>query len=410
MSGRPTCGSCGRAMPEAPRLVTAAERRARLGVRHLLAAEHRAADAATVADALVALHATDPSTVYLSAAARLRTASLASTERALYDDRTLVRLLGMRRTMFVCTVPVAGVVQSSSTDALAPKLRRDVAKLVVDGGVADDGERWLTEVADATVALLHERGTATTNQLSSELPALRAKAAYGASGATPAGEVGVANRVMTVLGAEGRILRGRPKGSWVSSQYEWAATDTWVPGGLPRPPADEARAELVRRWLARFGPGTEADVKWWTGWSLAHVRKALAALGAARVLLDDGATGYVLPDDLDDVPEPAPWAALLPSLDPTPMGWTERGWYLGTHRDALFDRSGNIGPTVWWAGRIVGGWGQRPDGAVVHRLLEDVGAEGRAAVDDAAGAIEAVLAGVRVMPRFPTPLQRELSR
>lgn len=396
-------------MSEPRRVVTTAERRARLGVRHLLAEAHRADDVATVADALVGLHATDPCTVYLSAAARLREPSLAAVERALYDDRSVVRLLGMRRTMFVCTVAVAGVVQASSTDALAPKIRRDTARLAAEGGVSDDGDRWLDEVAAATLAALHERGSATAAQLSAAVPALRVKAAYG--GEQPwAGEIGMTNRVMSVLAAEGRILRGRPKGTWVSSQYEWAAADTWIAGGLPKPPAAEARAELVRRWLHRFGPGTEADVKWWTGWSLAHVRAALAAVGAVRVMGDDSSVGYVLPDDLDPVDPPAPWAALLPSLDATAMGWTDRGWYLGPHRDPLFDRSGNIGPTVWWDGRIVGGWGQRADGSVVHRLLEDVGIEGRDAVAEAAARVDAVVGTTRVSPRFPTPLQRELAR
>lgn len=396
-------------MTEPVRVVTTAERRARLGVRQLLAGEHRAADVATVADAVVGLHATDPCTVYLSAAARLRDPSLAVVERALYDERSLVRLLGMRRTMFVCTVSVAAVVQASSTDALAPKIRRDTAKLAANGGVADDGEGWLTDVGEATLAALHARGAATAAQLSTDVPALRVKAAYGGEQKW-AGEIGMSNRVMSVLAAEGRILRGRPKGTWVSSQYEWAAADTWIAGGLVKPPAAEARAELVRRWLDRFGPGTEADVKWWTGWSLANVRAALTAVGAVRVTLDDGATGHLLPDDLEPVVAPAPWAALLPSLDATAMGWTERGWYLGPHRDPLFDRSGNIGPTVWWDGRIVGGWGQRPDGTVVHRLLEDVGADGRAAVADAVARVQAVVGATRVMPRFPTPLQRELAR
>ena len=63
------------------------------------------------------------------------------------------------------------------------------------------------------------------------------------------------------------------------------------------------------------------------------------------------------------------------------MGWAERAWYLGEHVPALFDRSGNAGPTVWWEGRIVGGWGQRPDGEVLVRLLEDVGGEAAAAVE-----------------------------
>ncbi len=47
----------------------------------------------------------------------------------------------------------------------------------------------------------------------------------------------------------------------------------------------------------------------------------------------------------------------------------------------LFDVNGNAGPTVWWDGRVVGGWSQRRDGEIVYRLLEDVGADAVAAVE-----------------------------
>jgi hypothetical protein len=101
--------------------------------------------------------------------------------------------------------------------------------------------------------------------------------------------------------------------------------------------------------------------------------------------------------------------ALLPALDPTVMGWTGRAWYLGEHGPALFDRSGNAGPTVWADGRIVGGWAQREDGKVVHRLLEDVGAEASSAIADEAARLTEWLTPVRVKPRFRTPLERELA-
>jgi hypothetical protein len=119
--------------------------------------------------------------------------------------------------------------------------------------------------------------------------------------------------------------------------------------------------------------------------------------------------GLVLSDDVDAVDPVEPWAALLPALDPTAMGWLGRGWYLGEHAPALFDRSGNIGPTVWWDGRIVGGWSQRLNGEVVHRLLEDVGADATAAIEAAAERVTAFVEGTRVTPRFRTPLERELS-
>jgi hypothetical protein len=184
--------------------------------------------------------------------------------------------------------------------------------------------------------------------------------------------------------------------------------DLWVPGGLAELSTEAASAELVRWWLRSFGPGTAADLRWWTGWTVGQLKRALAEVGSAEVELDGG-TGLVLADDLDPVSPPEPWAALLPALDPTVMGWSERGWFLGGHRDALFDRNGNAGPSVWWDGRIVGGWAQRRDGEIVVRLLEDVGRDGRSAAEAEAERLREWLGPVRFVPRFPTPLARELA-
>lgn len=84
---------------------------------------------------------------------------------------------------------------------------------------------------------------------------------------------------------------------------------------------------------------------------------------------------------------------------------------LGDLGGRLFDTDGNAGPTVWYHGRVVGGWAQRPGGEVVTSVVVDVGREGRAAVAAEAARLEAWLAagGLVVRPRFPTPLQKELA-
>jgi hypothetical protein len=229
-----------------------------------------------------------------------------------------------------------------------------------------------------------------------------------AEGKSYAARQSVVTRVLLVLAAEGRIARGRPRGSWISGQYRWSLIESWLPGGMAEWSTEAAQAELVRRWLAAFGPGTVADLRWWTGLTAGEVKRALAAVGAVEVDLD-GVAGLVLADDLAPPPPAEPWVALLPALDPTVMGWSGRDWYLGEHGPTLFDRNGNAGPTVWWDGRIVGGWASRKDGEVAVRLLEDVGADAAAAVEAAAGGLADWLGPVRVTPRFRTPLERELS-
>lgn len=206
------------------------------------------------------------------------------------------------------------------------------------------------------------------------------------------------------MSAEGRIGRGRPVGSWTSGQHRWAPSVDEGHVGLD---AEEARALLVRRWLAAFGPATVSDVVWWTGLGQRQVRAALEAADVVEVDLA-GEVGVVLSDDLGPVPESDPWVALLPALDPTTMGWKHRAWYLGSLRPALFDGNGNAGPTVWCDGRVVGGWAQRRDGEVVHRLLVDIGSDAAATVKAEAHRLQRWLGDTRVTPRFPTPLEREL--
>jgi hypothetical protein len=387
----------------ATRRIGVTERRARLGVRHLLAA--RAETALDVADALVALHGTDPASVYLAAAARMRAPEVAAIEREMYDERRLVRMLCMRRTVFTVPAALVPVVQAACTNDVARLERRRTLLFLDQAGVGDDA--WLREVEDATVAALRARGAAFAAELSADEPRLKERLVL-AQGTKNESWPAIASRVLLGLAAEGRIVRGRPRGSWISSQFRWSPMESLLPDGIPELPAETARAELVRRWLAAYGPGTPADLKWWTGLSLTQVRKAIALLDTEDVDLD-GTPGVVLAEDAEPVAGPGPWVALLPALDPTVMGWTGRAWYLGEHGPALFDRSGNAGPTVWADGRIVGGWAQREDGEVVHRLLEDVGAETSAAVAAEAARLTGWLEPVRVKPRFRTPLERELA-
>ncbi|MEU2233040.1 winged helix DNA-binding domain-containing protein [Streptomyces vietnamensis] len=385
------------------RIIDAAERRARLGVRHRLARSARAGSAAEVGDALVALHGTDPASVFLAVAARLTggVEPVGAVERALYEDGSLVRMHGMRHTVFVFPSSLAAAVQASTTRPAAVRERTALLKHLAAGSDFD-GE-WLAETERLVLGELGARGEATGAELGGAVPRLRSTYLYG-PGTRQEGVQSVAGRVLRVLGMEGRIVRGRPQGSWTSSRFRWALAQEHP----VRDPA-EARAELLGHWLGAYGPATEADLTWWTGWKVTDVRKALAAVGAVPVTVVGG-TGFVLPDDLEPVPSPEPWAALLPALDPTAMGWQGRDWYLDPdHRAALFDRSGNIGPTVWWNGRIVGGWAQRPDGSPVHRLLADVGAEAERAIGAEAERLAGWLGDVRVTPRFRTPLERELS-
>jgi Winged helix DNA-binding domain len=387
------------------RRIAADERRARLVRRHRLAPPHRAGEVGDAVRSVVVLHSSDPATVFLSAWARTRGFEPAQLEHALYEERTLVRMLAMRRTLFVVPRELVPVVDAAASRAVATNERRRLERFVAESGITDDPAAWIDAAEAAALEALASRGEASTSELAGDHPLLGQRLRLGVGSRWEA-EVGAASRILLLLAAEGAIVRDRPRGGWTASQYRWVPIDRLGPLEPVEPPA--ARALLLRGWLEAFGPATEADIRWWTGWTARDAREALSTVPHAEVDLD-GAAGYVLADDLEPEAADEPAATLLPSLDPTPMGWKQRDWYLGPHGAAVFDRNGNAGPTVWWGGRIVGAWAQRRDGEIAYRLLEDVGADGDAAVAAEAERLASWLGDVRVKPRFRTPLERELA-
>ena len=384
------------------RKIDAAERRARIGRRHRLAPGERAADPVEATRSIVCLHGTDPATIYLSAHARVEEMELADLERALYADRSLVKHLAMRRTLFVFPRETMAIAQAGASARVAAAERRRLARDVEKAGLRKDGEKWLAVAEDEVVAALAGGREATSTELRAELPTLEGAITYG-EGKSWGGEVPIGPRVLTTASADGRIVRASNEGDWKTSRPRGAGMADWLGADLDPPDEATGVAGLVRGWLRAFGPGTAADVKWWLGQTVAAVKRALADVEAVEVDLG-GETGYVLPGDEESVDSPEPWAALLPGLDPLPMGWKQRDWYLGEHAERIFDSNGNAGPTVWWDGRIVGGWRQDDAGEVEVQLLEDVGADARAAIDAQAERVAGWLGGTRVLPRFPSPL------
>ncbi len=378
------------------------ERRARLVLRQL-----SAASAVDAARAVVVLHATDPATVYLSVLARWPGSTLDGVSRELYEDRRLVRMMAMRRTLFVVPAELVPVVHAAASLGVAVTMRKrllsQLATLPTDPPLPDDLASWLTGVEEGVAAAVERLGPASGADLARAEPRLRTALLPTTDKAYDVRRT-ITSSVLVLMGAEGRLVRGRPLGGWTSRQHTWEPASAWWPAGLEPVDPAHARARLVEAYLRRFGPATEADVAWWTGWALGTTRKAVAALDTAEL-----AGGLVLADDTGTTRAAAPAAVLLPALDPTPMGWKQREWFLPTDPRSLYDAFGNVGPTVWWDGEVVGGWAVRPDGSVATELLADRGDDARRAVDEAAQALAARLGGTVVVPSFRTPLERRLS-
>ena len=383
--------------------ISTAERRTRLGLRHSLATR-----VDTVGDAVrsvVCLHASDPASVYLSAVARVTDATLEDVERELYESRSLVRFLAMRRTMFVAISDEFPTFEAAASREVAASERRKLEKMLAGSGI-EDPAGWIETTAAQITDVLRD-GSRTARALTPVVPALAQRIVAG-PGTKNQTEVGATSRVLGVLAAEGALVRGAPTGTWTTRQYEWHLRADWTGTTDALPDEGEARSWLIAAWLRSFGPGTLTDLRWWTGWGKRRVAEALDSLDVIEVSLDDS-SGFVMGDDVETPAPPAPWAALLPALDATPMGWKERHWFLGGHDDSLFDRFGNIGPTVWIDGCIVGGWGQQASGTIVYELLQPVTPDQVELIDAEVAILQEVVGPTQVRPSFATPLQRKLA-
>ncbi|ERB49794.1 hypothetical protein N806_01590 [Rhodococcus sp. P27] len=367
------------------------ERRARIGVRHALAPSFRVDSPEAATRAMTVLHATESATVYLSCWARVRSLDAADVDNALYDQRSLVKQLAMRRTLFTFPRDLLPAAWSSASARVANTERARMAKDAVKAGIAVDGNDWLDRARAEVLTLLTEAPEG--------LSALEVRQAVPMTDVKvegSAGEIWSAPRVLTHLGATADIMRGANTARFPVSRPLWTLTRHWLDDAPIDLESADGYREIVRRWLHSFGPGTEDDIVWWLGSTKTVVRAALAELEAVAVSLDGGDTGWLLPDDVATVPDPGPWVALLPVLDPTIMGWKNRDFYLGPHRNQLFDTRGNAGTTAWVDGRVVGCWIQDAAGVVHVRVLESVSADAQRALDAEAVRLTEWLGGVKI--------------
>ncbi len=401
--------------------VSLAERRARLAVRHLLTPEARPSTALQVVQALGALHATDPATVYLTVALRLDKPSLDATEAALLTHRSVVRHHAMRRTLWVMEPHVAQAAHAGCTMALAKVEWTRFQRMLADNGMADP-VAWITSAKQDALAVVEALGSATARKVAAHSPHLNFPMQI-AVGKSYAGTQGAHTRLIQNLGFDGSLIRTRSTGTWVSGEYEWVSASSWIAGGVvgEAQTARAGAAVLARVYLRAFGPVTTGDLQWWAGWTGATTKQALADVAAVPVTTDIDQSGtradaWLLPDDLAEVYEPAGWATLLPSLDPTVMGWKQREWYTGPHGafgHTLFDRNGNAGNAIMSNGVLVGTWGQRPatavggakGGGVGFQLFQPVGKKLTAQIDHSIDRYLTTAGTTVVRPRYPAPLQ-----
>lgn len=174
----------------------------------------------------------------------------------------------------------------------------------------------------------------------------------------------------------GRIVRGPVAGR----QHLFVRTEDWL-GRQPRVDRDRALAELARRYLAGFGPATDADLAYWAGLALRDARAGLGAIAKDLIRHDDGLVDLAR---RDPAPEKLP-QKLLPLWDDLLVGWKDKSALVASDHVGRVFAGGMIGPAATRAGRVVGRWSS---------------AGGRVVVEPFTGTARGFAAEIRDVERF----------
>ena len=179
------------------------ERRARVGVRHRLAGGTQLTSIADAARAMVVLHASDSASPFLQARARMTESSPETIERDMYEERTVLRVLAMRRTLFVVPVEDVPMINAAASLAVAATERkRTIAMMAGAGDSARPSGPARPELEAIGLAAVRSSGEASTADLTALDPRLGQKITI-ARGKSYEGTISLSQKVFFHLALDG---------------------------------------------------------------------------------------------------------------------------------------------------------------------------------------------------------------
>ncbi|MGB5912407.1 MAG: crosslink repair DNA glycosylase YcaQ family protein [Promethearchaeia archaeon] len=300
-----------------------------------------------VTEDLCGLHATGTMEPYLALFARMSRFNKKDLEKELYVNKTLGRIRGIRKTLFIYTKKMIPII-NSSTKHLIIKLfekylnYRDIS--------LEDYKNLSIDILN----LINKREMST-----SEIKkALNSQKDIGA--------------IISVMCDEMVLIRTKPIKSWKDRRIRYAPFKGYFPEiNFNRYNEEEALKILVKNYLKSYGPSTETDIVWWTGINRSKIRRALDQFRDEIATIKISSLNHdflILQKDIEKFTNltliKENTINFLPQLDPYLMGYKDRERYIKINNyEYVFDRSGNITSTILLNGRIIGVWDvtEKPD-------------------------------------------------
>jgi hypothetical protein len=170
---------------------------------------------------------------------------------------------------------------------------------------------------------------------------------------------------------------------------DFVAADAWL--GRSYEPAEDGLRQLLRRYLAAWGPATAADAAAWSGLQVGELRETLEEIGTRRFRDDRDRVLYDLPRaprPAADTPAPP---RLLPRFDNVVLAHADRTRVVSDELRKTIIRAGEVDPVVLVDGFVAGRW-RRKNRRIEVEWLADVSRTACEQVEDEARRLEAFLA------------------
>jgi hypothetical protein len=338
---------------------------------------------------------------YLSLMARRPTLTLGDLEEALVNDRSLVRATAFRGSLFLIASEDYPLYFRALYDTLSTT---GMSRLRSEGIEEAQLQRFAEKLRGEPFGMPRQE---------SEIITLL----YPGKERRPG--VDVERTLLRKLCDLGILVRTTSKG-WKGNQFNYALAQQWLEGVTLAPEqVDQARVEVVRRYLRAYGPARLEDAAWWTGLAVADVRRVLEVLGreVVKFPVDGLGEGLVTLREVADQTrkgggQPAS-ILFLPLWDAYPLGWRDRTRVVEPRfAPWVYDPAGNTTSIIVEEGRCIGLWQFRDGDSITleFHIFEPYANRlnaVRLAAETHAGQL-AVVAGardVRVIERaLPTPL------
>ncbi len=314
-----------------------------------------------ITEDICGLHSTELKTSYLSLFARTSNFKKTNLEKELYINKTLARVRGMRRTLFIETIDLIPIVYAATFNLI----ERSFEKYMAFHKVSLKEYQELSQVIMKVI-------------LGKELSASEIREELNSESNIPA--------IIQVMCNRGLLIRGRPIKDWKDRRNKYARFKDYFPNlELNQLKEKKAIQFLVEKYVKAYGPVTELDMSWWTGLTKTQIKSALKCIESQLELVKISSIkkDYIMAKEdiiriADNPISGESSLALLPGLDPYPMGYKDRERYISTKNyNKIFDRSGNITSTIFLDGVAVGVWDaeEKPEPLVKFHLFNSIKSE-----------------------------------